>query len=353
MLCAAISLYIWLESSVPLPAVGPDGDPDPGPIPEPAPALERMGTEEEEEEEEEEGEEEEGGDEEEEAPAARSTSSSRAGRNPPAGYSQRTSKSSQEQEIHDTSDEAQDDESIDRSASPLPLVVRQAPRASSSASAATYGGTSNARRSVEATAKEKQKENEKEREKEKEKEKQREREKQIEKEKQEIEKQRQREKQREKEIKKPSKPSNSTSTSTSTSGSVALSRADTVHLGLELEESLDWPGSQDEGESERGSAQDEDDFYKDTNYTRKRTLGPSSDTRTGEKKARVEKVTSRARGAAASLSEPKSDTSEESMPAPRRASSRGKQIPESVQDPPEEEPDLFAGLAMPSRKRYR
>ena len=55
MLCAAISLYIWLESSVPLPALGPDGDPDPGPIPEPAPALERMGTEEEEEEEEEGG----------------------------------------------------------------------------------------------------------------------------------------------------------------------------------------------------------------------------------------------------------------------------------------------------------
>ena len=42
VLCAEISLYIWLESSVPDPVLGPGGDPDPGPVPE----LERTGTEE-------------------------------------------------------------------------------------------------------------------------------------------------------------------------------------------------------------------------------------------------------------------------------------------------------------------
>ena len=51
VLCADISLYIWLESSVPVPVLGPGGEPDPGPDPEPIPVLERTGTEEEEEEE--------------------------------------------------------------------------------------------------------------------------------------------------------------------------------------------------------------------------------------------------------------------------------------------------------------
>jgi hypothetical protein len=290
--------------------------------------------EEDEEEKDEEEEEEEDRDSETEAkvPASRSMSSSRASRNPPAGYSQRASKSSQEQDLHDTSDEAQDDESIEKSASPLPLAVRPVPRPSSSATNTTYGGASkrtSARswdgnaQTVEATVKEKK-----------------------------IEKQWELEKEKEENNKKPSKPS------TSTSSSSSLSRVNTVHLGLELEESLDWPGSQD-GESERSSAQDEDDFYKDTNYTRKRDLGPNSSAQAGGKKSRVENTSTRARAPVASKpeersrSDPKSDTSEESMPAPRRASSRGKQVPEPVQDPPEDEPDLFAGLALPSRKRYR
>jgi hypothetical protein len=167
------------------------------------------------------------------------------------------------------------------------------------------------------------------------------------------------------------------STAAPSSSNRPVSRTDTVHLGLELEDSTDWVGSQEEKAEEEDAAILGDDFYSDANYTRKRdrdrdsrestVMNTDRDVKSKQpkdndpkKKAKIVAVPTRisARNAS-SQSQSQSQSSVDSLleePAPAKQSRRKaeQQTDEVATDPTEDqEPDIFAGLTVPSRKRYR
>lgn len=169
----------------------------------------------------------------------------------------------------------------------------------------------------------------------------------------------------------------STAALSSSNGSV--SRTDTVHLGLELEDSMDWVGSQEEKSDEEGAAILGDDFYSDANYTRKRDrdrdsreisvkntdrdvkLKQSKDN-DPKKKAKIVAAPTRtsvrnasSQSQSQSQSQPSVDSPlEEPAPAKQIRRKAVQQITEVAIAPTEDqEPDIFAGLTVPSRKRYR
>ena len=165
-----------------------------------------------------------------------------------------------------------------------------------------------------------------------------------------------------------------------------VSRTNSVHLGLELEDSVDWIGSQEqEVEKEEGVRMDDedaallgDDFYSDANYTRKRDRDRDSKEnrysnmdRNGKlkqskdhdpkKKAKIIAVPTRiSQRTASSQSQSQSQSSVDSLleeQAPLKQNrSKAEQLVDDVATAPTEddqEPDIFAGLTVPSRKRYR
>ena len=160
----------------------------------------------------------------------------------------------------------------------------------------------------------------------------------------------------------------SSSSSSSSSSSGRQVRTDAVHLGLELEETVDWIGSREEQEEEeeqamRSSAmhdsEKKEDFYKDTNYSRKRGSEQINEKTKKPKIAPIVAVPTRTSSRVQS-SQSQSQSSEESFFAAKPKVAAGKksknldQIRESVPDPvPVEELDIFEGLNVPNRKRYR
>ena len=167
------------------------------------------------------------------------------------------------------------------------------------------------------------------------------------------------------------------STAALSSSNRPVSRTDTVHLGLELEDSTDWVGSQEEKADEEDAAILGDDFYSDANYTRKRDRDRDSRESTvtntdrdvkskqpkdndPKKKAKITAAPTRTSVRnASSQSQSQSQSSVDSLlkePAPAKQSRRKaeQQVDEVAVDPTEDqEPDIFAGLTVPSRKRYR
>ena len=167
-----------------------------------------------------------------------------------------------------------------------------------------------------------------------------------------------------------------------------VSRTNSVHLGLELEDSVDWVGSQEqEVEKEEEDRMDDedaallgDDFYSDANYTRKRDRDRDSkenrdsnmernvklkQTKDNDSKKKTKIIAAPTRisqrtASSQSQSQSQSQSSVDSLleePAPMKQKRRkAEQLVDDVATAPTEEdqePDIFAGLTVPSRKRYR
>ena len=169
------------------------------------------------------------------------------------------------------------------------------------------------------------------------------------------------------------------STAALSSSNRPVSGTDTVHLGLELEDSTDWVGSQEEKADDEDAALLGDDFYSDANYTRKRdrdrhsrestVMNTDRDVKSKQpedndpkKKAKIVAAPTRTsvrNASSQSQSQSQSQSSVDSLleePAPAKQTRRKaeQQIDEVAVAPTEDqEPDIFAGLAVPSRKRYR